>query len=97
MTIKGLMTAIPLLLAGWLGTLSIVAIATDEAPSYVVLLPSQDLWRNLPQEVAIVSATSFSVTLASEKSGFARELYRQGARIVLPAGLPGCKPRPQES
>lgn len=96
MTIRSLLIAVPLLLVSWIATLSIVALATDEAPAYVVLFPPQEFLSALPNGAAIMSASAFSVTLTSEDAGFARTLYQSGAMLVLPAGLPGCLPVPKQ-
>ena len=96
MTIKSLARALPLLLVGWMSILVIVALLTDAAPAYVVLLPSAALLNDLPDTTSIIAASSYSVTLASDQSGIARALYGSGAWLVLPAGLPGCLPLPQQ-
>ena len=96
MTIKSLACALPLLLVGWMSILIIVALLTDDAPAYVVLLPSAALLNDLPDTTSIIAASSYSVTLSSDQSGVARALYGSGAWLVLPAGLPGCLPLPQQ-
>lgn len=95
MTTKSVLLALPLLFLGWISILLSVAILTDEAPAYVVIFPGEDLLRNLPGDASIIAVSGFSVTLASDVSGFARSLYGSGAWVVLPAGLPGCLPMPQ--
>ena len=97
MTIKAVLRAVPLLLVGWLLTLASVAALTDEAPAYVVVLPSERFLAALPDGVAIVAASGMSVTLAAEGEGVARRLYGVGARLVLPAGLRGCLPLSPEA
>ncbi len=95
MTIRTVLIALPLLFAGWFSTLLVVALLTDEAPAYVVLFPGKDLMENLPEGASIIAASGFSVTLTSGEQSFARSLYSNGARIVLPAGLRGCLPMPK--
>ncbi len=95
MTIKSILTTLPMVLLGWIATLVIVALLTDEAPAYVVVLPQDGLLRNLPDDTAVLTASRFSVTVASDMSGFAKSLYASGARLVLPARLPGCLPLPK--
>lgn len=90
MIIKSFAFLIPCLIAVWIGILSLVAVSTDEAPAYVVLFPTHDFMKALPNGTSILAASGYSVTLVSEESGFARSLYQQGATIVLPAGLQGC-------
>ena len=93
-TTTSLARALPLVVAGWLGVLVLVGLLTDVAPGYVVVLPKAGLLDDLPQESGVLSATRFSVTLANPGGGFARDLWRRGALLVLPAGLPGCLPLP---
>ncbi len=97
MTIRALISALPLLALGWLATLSAVALITDEAPAYVVLFPSDRFLGALPNGTSVLAASDISVTLTSDQTGFARSLYGQGARLVLPAGLAGCLPMPKTS
>lgn len=95
MTIKAALIALPLLVLGWLSTLAVVALLTDEAPAYVVLLPSQSFLQNLPENIAVMGWSEVSITVASNTDAFAKSLYQSGARLVLPAGLPGCLPLPK--
>ncbi|KIC08955.1 hypothetical protein RA19_16745 [Leisingera sp. ANG-M1] len=95
MTIRSAALALPLLFLGWISVLLAVAVLTDEAPAYVVVFPGKDLLLDLPEGTAILAASRYSITLASGSEGFARALYGSGARIVLPAGLPGCLPLPR--
>lgn len=95
MTIRSILIALPLLFLGWFSILVTVALLTDEAPAYVVLFPSDAFLSDLPDGVAIIAASSVSITFTSENRGFARSLYGSGAWIVLPAGLRGCLPMPQ--
>ncbi len=95
MTIRSVLIALPLLVLGWLSTLMVVALLTDVAPAYVVLLPQDTLLDGLPEDTAVLAASRLSVTVASEAPGFAKSLYASGARLVLPAGLPGCLPLPK--
>lgn len=94
MTIRSLLFALPLLLAGWISVLIAVALVTDEAPAYVVLFPSTQLMQHLPTGSAIIAASQLSITVSSAQPGYAKALYASGARLVLPAGLPGCLPLP---
>lgn len=97
MTIKTAALALPLLFAGWLTTLIAVGLFTDAAPASVVLFPTENFLQNLPDDVAIISSTRFTLTLSAETKNFARTLYSSGAWIVLPAGLTGCLPLPKPS
>jgi hypothetical protein len=92
MTIRSMLIAIPFLFFGWLLTLLLVTVLTDETPAYMVIFPEKDFVDALPDDVSVVAASSISVTLTSDRWAFARSLYSQGARIVLPAGLHGCLP-----
>ena len=86
--------ALPVILVAWLGTLAAVALSTDAAPGYVALFPAPGLAEDLPEGAAILALMPVSITLRNPGEGFARELYARGARLVLPAGLPGCLPLP---
>ena len=57
----------------------------------------QKNWQELikPNKVEFRAKGSTSVTLTAERPGLARALYRQGAWVVLPAGLRGCLPMPR--
>ncbi len=90
MTIKAIMASAPFVLTGWIATLAGVAVTSDKAPAYVVLLPSQNLLMDLRYDAAILATSKISVTLTSDATGFVRELYQDGAWLVLPAGLAGC-------
>ncbi|MEO3480354.1 hypothetical protein AAFO90_22155 [Phaeobacter sp. CAU 1743] len=96
MTIRSLLLALPLLLLGWFSILLTVALVTDEAPAYVVIFPGTTFMQELPNDTSILAISKFSITLTSGLPGFAKSLYASGAWIVLPAGLPGCLPLPQE-
>ena len=90
MITKRTLIVIPVLLVAWLGVLSAVNLFSDDAPALVVLFPSDAFLDKMPEGVAIVGATPYSVTLASPDAGFALQLYQRGARVVLPSGLTGC-------
>ena len=95
MTIRAVFMAAPFVLMGWIGVLAVVAFVSDGAPAYVVVFPSQILLENIPESSSILATSIASVTLTSDEAGFARSLYRNGAWLVLPAGLPGCLPQPK--
>ncbi|MGB0508166.1 MAG: hypothetical protein ACPGGK_18420 [Pikeienuella sp.] len=94
MTIRPVLIALPLVLLGWLATLVVTALLTDEAPAYVVLFPPDGFLHSLPDDTAMLSTSSISITLASETKSFVPLLYKNGAWVVLPAGLKGCLPLP---
>ena len=95
MTIRAVFMAIPFILMGWIGVLTMVGFVSDRAPAYVVLFPSQLLLENIPESSSILATSIASITLTSDETGFARALYQSGAWLVLPAGLPGCLPQPK--
>ena len=95
MTIREVFIATPAVLMGWIGVLTVVAFVSDGAPAYVVVFPSQILLENIPESSSILATSIASVTLTSDETSFARSLYRNGAWLVLPAGLPGCLPQPK--
>ncbi|PSL19343.1 hypothetical protein [Shimia abyssi] len=94
MTIRALLLALPLLFLGWVSVLLSVAVLSDAAPALVVLFPSNAFLADLPANVAVLGSAPSTITLASETENFALSLYQSGARLVLPAGLPGCLPLP---
>ena len=94
MTIRTVLIALPLLFLGWVSTLIVVGLVSDEAPASVVLFPSTAFVENLPEDVAVLEWGSLSVTLVAQQPDVARRLYQSGAWIVLPAGLRGCLPLP---
>lgn len=85
MTIRA---ALPLVLLGWLSVLAGVGLIPGAAPAALVLWPEPEVLAALPQDMRILSANGWSVTLAADPA----TLYALGARIVLPAGLSGCAP-----
>ncbi len=95
MIIKRIAFALPIVLAGWVTTLAGVALLSDAAPGYVVLLPSADLLENLEADISILAAGPLSLTVTSSEEGLSSKLYAAGAKLVLPAGLPGCLPLPK--
>ncbi|MBA4491061.1 hypothetical protein [Paracoccus sp. S1E-3] len=95
MTIRRLLLALAGMFAGWLAVLVVVGLFSDAAPAFVVVLPPEGLLTRLDPDVAVMAAGPFSLTLTSEQPGLARRLYRAGASLVLPAGLPGCLPLPR--
>ena len=95
MTIKAILKSAPFVIAGWIGTLALAAVTSDKAPAYVVILPSENVLMNLREDAAILASSMISVTLTSDANGFVRDLYKNGAWLVLPAGLAGCLSPPQ--
>lgn len=95
MTIRRLALSLAGMFAGWLSVLAVVALLSDAAPAHVVVFPRADLLARLEADTVLLAAGRFSITLASEQPGLARRLYRAGALLVLPAGLPGCLPLPK--
>ena len=92
MTIRAVLIAIPIVVLGWLGTLVTISLLTDAAPASVVLFPDQEFINRLTPDMAVLSANRWSLILTSDEPDFARRLYRNGALVVLPAGLVGCIP-----
>jgi hypothetical protein len=95
MTIDGRwLVALPVVLAGWIGTLALVMRLGGDAPAALVLFPPEGLVGTLPEGVAVVSSGPVSVTLRGDGgTGLVAALYRLGAPLVLPAGLTGCLPQ----
>ncbi|WGW04695.1 hypothetical protein [Tropicibacter oceani] len=95
MTIRTVLIGVPAMLLGWIVTLVLVALLSDAAPAYAVLFPDGAFLGALPRDVSILASSDFSVTVTSDSPGLAATLYRQGALVVLPAGLRGCLPMPR--
>lgn len=91
MVIKGVGVAV-LLLTAWVGIMAGVMVVSDAAPAAVVVLPSLNFLQNLPEDVAILSQNTVSITVQSDQAELGLALYRAGALLVLPAGLVGCLP-----
>jgi len=70
---------------------------TDEAPGAVVLFPSEGFISSMPADMAVVGMGKGWVAVKSDGDRLGKRLYQAGARLVLPAGLPGCLPLPKTS
>ena len=90
MTIKSILLALPFVFTGWITTLAVIGLVSDEAPAQVVMFPTDTFLKKLPLDVAIISAGQWSIIVTSKKKNFAKSLYALGAKIVLPSGLQGC-------
>jgi hypothetical protein len=86
------LAALPLTVAGWIGTLALVMALGGPAPAALVLMPPPGLIAALPPGVAVVSAGPYSLTLQGGED-LVTALYALGAPLVLPAGLTGCLPQ----
>lgn len=95
MTIRTWLAAIMGVLAGWIAVTALVMVVSDAAPGAVALWPATDFVRHLPEGTAVVGGGRFWLVVKSDAPGLGLELYRAGARLVLPAGLPGCFPLPE--
>lgn len=90
--IRRLALALPLVLAGWIGTLALVMRLGGDAPAALVLFPPAGFIAALPAEVAVTGRSPVSLTLQSDGPDLAARLYGAGAWLVLPAGLEACIP-----
>lgn len=90
--LKPWLTALPLVVLGWIGSLALVMGLGGEAPAALVMFPPESLVRALPAGVAVVSAGPVSLTVRGGEDLVAT-LYTLGAPLVLPAGLTGCLPQ----
>ena len=79
---------------GWLGTLALVMFFTDAAPGAIVVIPPENFASTLSGDIAVVGGGKFWIAVRSDAPDLGRVLYRAGALLVLPAGLPGCLPLP---
>ena len=72
--------------AGWLAVLAGGMLLPRAAPAALVILPHPQLLARLP-DARFLDAGRFSITIAGAPTG---AIYRAGAVLVLPAGLPLC-------
>lgn len=86
MTIRGALVAAAAVAAGWLAILVGGMFLPGAAPAALVIAPPPDILTRLPH-AQLIEAGRFSVTLSGVG---AADLYRAGAKLVLPAGLPLC-------
>ena len=94
MTIRLWSLALACVFAGWVTVLAVMAVISDAAPGAIVFWPAHDFAAHLPPGAAITGAGRFWVAVAGPMDDLGLTLYRAGARLVLPAGLPGCLPLP---
>lgn len=93
-TIRRYALALLAVAAGWLATLTAVMLLSDAAPGAIALFPAPDTVDRLPQDVALIATGPFWIGVKSDAPHLGATLYRAGALLVLPAGLPGCLPLP---
>ncbi len=79
---------------GWLSVLTGVMLLSDAAPGAIAFFPASDFISNLPEGASVADAGAVWVGVRSDAPGLGVSLYRAGALLVLPAGLPGCLPLP---
>lgn len=79
---------------GWIAVLALVMLASDAAPGAIALFPAQDFTSRLPDGAAVVGGGRGWVAIRADLPEIGSALYRAGALLVLPAGLPGCLPLP---
>ena len=89
MTIRQALLSLPLIIAGWIGTLAAVLWMGGTAPAAMVILPRADLLSRLPDGISVVDTGRFSITLRGD-AALVTALYIAGARLVLPAELTNC-------
>ncbi len=79
---------------GWLGLMAGGMFIPGAAPAALVLLPARDFLSRLPAGAGLLDAPGPGrVTVAGATAG---QLYRAGAGLVLPAGLPPCVAPPRD-
>jgi len=97
MTIKTwIMSFMTVITAAFLLQLAVMYF-TDEAPGAVALFPADGFISSMPADMAVVGMGSGWVAVKSTGPDLGKRLYQAGARLVLPAGLPGCLPLPGTS
>ena len=98
MTTRTWLGALAGVVAGWIAVMALVMVASDAAPGAVVIWPAADFVQQLPEGAAVIGGgRSWPLSwlmVKSDAPGLGLALYRAGAWLVLPAGLPGCFPLP---
>lgn len=97
MTTRSWLLAVVLVLIGWVGVQAAVMRASDIAPGAIALFPKPGFAANLPADIAIVGLGTFWIAVRYDGPDLAKTLYSKGARLVLPAGLPGCLSLPKST
>jgi len=92
MTIRSWVFSFAIVIAGWLGLQVALVLFTDAAPGAIALFPSEDFVAQLPKDVSVVGSGANWIMVRSDEPQLGMNLYAAGARIVLPAGRPGCLP-----
>ena len=90
MTIRSWALSIVLVLFGWISLQLGVMYFTDAAPSAVALFPSSGFIDQLPPQAAILGMGKQWIAISYDGPDLGKTLYKAGALVVLPAGLPGC-------
>lgn len=81
-------TAYGLALAlGWLALMAGGMFIPGAAPAALVILPDRDFLRHLPDPAQVAARSQQTVVVSGATAG---QLYRAGAVLVLPTGLPPC-------
>lgn len=83
---KRIMLALLCVGGGWLAVMLGAMFVPGAAPASLVIMPPSDVLARFPQAV-LLDARRMSLTLAGVPTV---DLYRAGALLVLPAGLPLC-------
>ncbi|QFT92605.1 hypothetical protein FIU86_07110 [Roseovarius sp. THAF9] len=73
----------------------LVMVATDAAPGAIVLFAEDEFVTRLPDGAAVVGGGEARVAVRADVPRLGLAPYRAGGRVVLPAGLTGCLPRPE--
>lgn len=76
---------VPAMILGWIAVLAAVMLLSPTAPAALVIGPI-----SIPENAAFVADPWVGITLQSDEVGFVKQLYQNGAWLVLPAGLLGC-------
>lgn len=96
MTIRDWLVASAMALVGWLVISIGIMLVSDQAPAARVLFPSKAFVASFDGDTSLMAHDRLSVTVAMTGKRGAIDLYRSGAWLVLPAGLKGCLPLPDQ-
>ena len=78
-----------LILCGWTA-IAVTAARFGSFQTLMVIAPPPGLLDALPRDIGFADGGRHMLVLRSDRTDFAKALYRAGARVVLPARESGC-------
>ena len=87
-----LWSIIAIVLIAWFAGLAVLAITVEPTPEVIVLAPSERATTAISAApVAVIDSPFGFMRVRGTASGFVKDLYVNGAWLVLPATLGGCR------